>query len=268
MTPARFASLPPQRNECQRAAALDRLQIMDTPPEPAFDRVVQAAQKLFKAPIALISLLDDERQWFKARCGLDAQSTPREQAFCNYTVLHDSVFVVPDARADAAFASNPLVTGPPFIRFYAGAPLTVPPGEKLGSLCIIDTKPRTFGAEEEQLLTQLAQVVVHELWLRELIATPQRSSAGAISAKRDATPLSLITGVQVRAARALLGWSVSTLAAEAGLSPNTIKRFEAEDQRLPSSDATVSALKAALEAHNVIFVGQDVAAPGVQLLRR
>ena len=87
------------------------------------------------------------------------------------------------------------------------------------------------------------------------------------SAKRDSAPLSLTTGVQVRAARALLGWSVSKLAAEAGLSPNTVKRFEAEDQRLPSSDATISALRSVLEANNAIFTGQDAAAPGVQLLR-
>lgn len=268
MTPARFSSLLPQPNECQRAAAIDRLQIMDTPPEPAFDRIVAAAHRLFNAPIALISLLDDERQWFKARCGLDAPSTPREQAFCNYTVLHDSVFVVQDARADATFASNPLVTGQPFIRFYAGAPLTVSSGVRLGSLCVIDTKPRTFSPEDAQLLTRLAQVVIHELWLRELIATPQRSSMSASNTECVLTPSSRITGVQVRAARALLGWSVSQLAAEAGLSPNTIKRFEAEDRRLPSSDATLSALQYALEAHHVIFIGQDAAAPGVQLLRR
>ncbi|MHB2211299.1 GAF domain-containing protein [Methylobacterium sp. CM6257] len=261
-------SVPPRRNACQRAAALDRLQIMDTPPEPAFDRIVRAAQKLFNAPIALISLLDDERQWFKAKCGLDAQSTPRELAFCNYTVLHDSVFVVPDAQAEAAFASNPLVTGHPFIRFYAGAPLTLLPGVRLGSLCIIDTKPRTFSTKEAQLLARLAQVVVDEFWLRDLVTTPGKASVSAEAAKGDLAPPPLITGIQVRAARALLGWSVSRLAVEAALSPNTIKRFEAEDCRLPSSDATISALKSALEANDIVFIGHDTAAPGVQLLRK
>ncbi|MDT0188618.1 GAF domain-containing protein, partial [Microbacterium sp. ARD31] len=130
--------IPPRQHESRRLAALHRLQLLDTPPDPAFERIAQLAQTLFDVPIALISLLDEDRQWFKARCGLDVPGTPREQAFCNYTILHDSVFVVPDARSHADFALNPLVTGEPFIRFYAGAPLVVAPEIRLGSLCIID----------------------------------------------------------------------------------------------------------------------------------
>ena len=128
--------------EIERLAALDQLQVLDTASEPLFDSLTELAARAFDAPIALISLVDASRQWFKACIGLDADQTAREISFCRHTILDDAVFVVLDAHQDARFAKNPLVTGAPFIRFYAGAPLITPQGHRLGSLCVIDTAPR------------------------------------------------------------------------------------------------------------------------------
>ncbi|KQO57354.1 diguanylate cyclase [Methylobacterium sp. Leaf86] len=258
--------MAPRQNESRRLAAIHRLQLLDTPPEPAFDRIVQLAQSLFDVPIALISLLDDDRQWFKSKCGLNVPDTPREQAFCNYTVLHDSVFVVPDARADAAFSANALVTGEPFIRFYAGAPLVVAPETRVGSLCIIDRKPRTLNADEALLLERLARVITDELWLRNFAVTPGRKLQPFTPAKHSVNTEPMITGMQVRAARAALSWSIDKLAAKTGLSPNTIKRAEADQQDRPSSLATIKIIRANLEAQGVVFIGHDTAAPGIQLI--
>lgn len=261
-----IAPIAPRQNESRRLAAIHRLQLLDTPPEPAFDRIVQLAQSLFDVPIALISLLDDDRQWFKSKCGLNVPDTPREQAFCNYTVLHDSVFVVPDARADAAFSANALVTGEPFIRFYAGAPLVVAPETRVGSLCIIDRKPRTLNADEALLLERLARVITDELWLRNFAVTPGRKLQPFTPAKHSVNTEPMITGMQVRAARAALSWSIDKLAAKTGLSPNTIKRAEADQQDRPSSLATIKIIRANLEAQGVVFIGHDTAAPGIQLI--
>lgn len=259
--------MPPRQNESRRLAALHRLQLLDTPPNPAFDRITQLAQSLFEVPIALISLLDEDRQWFKAKCGLNVPGTPREQAFCNYTILHDSVFVVSDARAHADFALNPLVTGEPFIRFYAGAPLVVAPEIRIGSLCIIDRQPRTFSEENRWLLARLAQVVTDEIWLRSLASGQGRMPPDFRQLERSSAASSVITGVQVRAARAMLGWSIDELSLKTGLSANTIKRVEADDQSRPSSRSTITKVKEVLEGEGVVFIGHGAAAPGVQLVR-
>lgn len=153
--------------EQQRLAALARYAVLDTLPERAFDRVTHLAARLFGAPIALISLVDQDRQWFKACLGLDTRQTDRSLSFCAHTILGDGVMVIPDARQDPRFAGNALVTGEPFIRFYAGAPLVTPDGFKLGSLCVIDPQPRAaFSAEDQAALTDLAGMVVSELELR------------------------------------------------------------------------------------------------------
>ncbi|UYW25092.1 GAF domain-containing protein [Methylorubrum extorquens] len=260
--------MPPGQSESRRLATLHRLQLLDTPPDPAFDRITQLAQTLFDVPIALISLLDEDRQWFKAKCGLHVSGTPREQAFCNYTILHDSVFVVPDARAHADFALNPLVTGEPFIRFYAGAPLIVAPGTRIGSLCLIDRKLRAFNEEDSRLLARLAQVITDEIWLRTLASGQNRVFPHFAQGRpRTETP-SLITGLQVRAARAMLGWSIDELSLKTGLSPNTIKRMEADEQSRPSSPSTTVKIKEALEGEGIVFLGHDAADPGVQLVRK
>ena len=258
----------PVINEAARLEALHRLQILGSPAEPAFDRITQLARALFGVPIALVSLIDAERQWFKAKCGLEISGTPRDQALCHYTILHDTVFVVPDARANPTFASNPLVTGEPHIRFYAGAPLTIAPGIRLGSLCIIDTKPRVFEDADRRRLAGLAQLVVGEIWLRDLMqgGGPQSASerTGLPTASLDFDIERFLSGPQVRAARGLLDWSIAQLAVAAGVSPNTIKRLEAENDKLTVRTSTVAAVRKALNKQGVIFTGHDASTAGVR----
>jgi hypothetical protein len=259
----------PVINEVARLEALHRLQLLGTPAEPAFDRIAQLAQTLFKVPVALVSLIDEERQWFKARCGIDLDGTPRDQAFCHYTILHDSVLVVPDARTHPTFAQNPLVTGEPHIRFYAGAPLTIAPGIRLGSLCIIDTKPRTFDAADSRRLQDLAQIVVGELWLRDLMqgSEPHRAfeGKGLPTVNLDFGREPFLSGAQVRAARGLLDWSIAELSSVAGVSPNTIKRLEATDDKLTGRGSTVLAVKHAFEERGIVFMGHDRATAGLRM---
>lgn len=152
--------LPLQPNEVERLKALADLEVFGSPPEPQYDAICRTAQALFGVPIALVSLISETEQWFKGKCGLDAPGTPREVSFCTYTILSDKVMVVDDATYDERFAANPLVTGEPHIRFYAGAPLVLRPGIHLGSLCIIDLVPRSFSREQQEQLRNLAQVIV------------------------------------------------------------------------------------------------------------
>ncbi|MBX9748146.1 MAG: PAS domain-containing protein [Roseococcus sp.] len=151
-----------------RLKALRSYAILDTPPEPDFDHVVQLAARLLETPIALISLLDRDRQWFKASVGLDGvRETARELAFCDHAIRETGVMVVPDATADPRFAGNALVTGEPGIRFYAGAPLVTPDGQALGTLCVIDRRPHPAMAERDQaILKELAGFVRDKLELR------------------------------------------------------------------------------------------------------
>ena len=153
--------------ESERLAALERFEVLDTPSEPLLDSLTDLAAQTFTAPIALISLVDNERQWFKACVGLDVDHTARDISFCQYTILSDQVFVVLDATQDERFRDNPLVTGPPDIRFYAGAPLITPEGYRLGTLCIIDTAARAiFTDAEASRLETIAKSVMQVLLLR------------------------------------------------------------------------------------------------------
>ncbi|AJC44577.1 sensor domain-containing phosphodiesterase [Xanthomonas sacchari] len=133
---------PALLDEPQRLNALRQLCLLDTPADQVFDLVTQLASRYLRVPIALVSLIDEQRQWFKSRVGLEVPQTPRSQAFCAYAIHSPELMVVPDARQDPRFCDNPLVTGPPFIRFYAGAPLLMADGASLGTLCVIDTEPR------------------------------------------------------------------------------------------------------------------------------
>lgn len=256
--------VPPQ--EAGRLAALREAAILDTPPSPAFDRVCRLVQEALGVPIVLVSLIDQDRQWFKARLGLDVSETPRDLAFCNYTILHDSVFVVPDALADRRFAHNALVTGEPHIRFYAGAPLHVERDLRLGSLCAIDTKPRSFSSAEGELLAGFARLAVDELWVHVLERRGFVDAADAPEPHPGHADFSLrpaLTSAQIRAARGLLNWSVRELAEAAGVSPMTVKRLEAGGPDLVREDSVLR-IRRALEAASVEFVFAAGAKPGVR----
>ena len=151
----------------QRLQALREMLILDTPPEERFDRVVNFASAEFDMPIVLVSLVDSQRQWFKARVGIDACETRREDSFCGHAILQDDILVVEDALRDARFHDNPFVTGAPWLRFYAGAPLQLPGGESVGTLCMIDTKPRRLDDTDLAILGALRQLVVDELVAHE-----------------------------------------------------------------------------------------------------
>lgn len=146
-------------NEEARLNALRRLEILDTPQDPAFDKLTSFAARFFKVPIALITFVDEDRQWFKSRYGLELNQTPHDVAFCSHAILEDETFVVPNATEDPRFCDNPLVLGDPNIRFYAGHPIISHEGYKLGTLCVIDNKPRQFSVEEQNKLSELANKV-------------------------------------------------------------------------------------------------------------
>ncbi|MBU3909908.1 MAG: PAS domain S-box protein [Gammaproteobacteria bacterium] len=154
---------PIPADEAARLQALHALNILDTPAEERFDRYTRLAQHILQTPIVLISLIDGERQWFKSRQGLDATETPRDISFCGHAILGNELFCIPDAAADPRFADNPLVTGAPDIRFYAGEPLTLAGGEHVGTLCAIDRVPRTLSDAQRAALHDLAQCVADEL---------------------------------------------------------------------------------------------------------
>lgn len=150
--------------EIDRLAALDKTRLLDSLPEARFDRLTRLASRALGTKIALVSLIDEDRQWFKSRHGLDATETPRDQAFCAYAIQSDGIMVVPDATQDPRFASNPLVTGDPNIAFYAGAPLITKEGHALGTLCVIDDNPRTdFSEDDKQILADMAATVMSEI---------------------------------------------------------------------------------------------------------
>lgn len=182
-------SAPVPGNEEERLQALDRYAIVDTSPEPAFDRITRLASHIFGAPIALISLIDRARQWFKSRHGLDVAETSRGVAFCAHAILTDGVMVVPDAGSDSRFANNPLVTGGPRIRFYAGAPLHTSDGYNLGTLCVIDRAPRAMTEREQQLLADLAALVMDEIELRQVGRVAKAEIARRIEIEKELTRL-------------------------------------------------------------------------------
>lgn len=157
----REAELP--KDEDQRLIELRSLGLLDTPPEERFDRITRMAQRLFDVPIALVSLVDEDRQWFKSRQGLEDTETPRAVSFCAHALEGDEVLLVEDALHDDRFADNPLVTDEPNIRFYAGAPISGPDGSVLGTLCVIDRQPRRLTADERRTLEDLAEMVEDEI---------------------------------------------------------------------------------------------------------
>lgn len=159
---------PPPPNEAARLASLQALALLDTPPEQAFEDTVLIASQLCKTPIAAVCLIDHDRQWFKARLGLNVAETPRDHALCAHAILEPrELLLVTDATTDRRFSTNPLVTGSPGIRFYAGAPLVGPGGHPVGTLCVMDTLPRTLTKEQQDALAALARLVEQQLSLRQ-----------------------------------------------------------------------------------------------------
>jgi len=207
-----------QPRELSRLAALLRYEILDTPEESAFDDFTALAAQMCDTPIALISLVDDRRQWFKSRVGLDVSETPRDISFCTYTITGEQIFEVPDALQDPRFRDNPLVQGDPHIRFYAGTPLTSPDGHNLGTLCVIDRKPRRLSSEQRETLERLGRQVIR-LFEQHLLAHRHAEQAALQQAILDSAssavlitrPDGIVTSVNPTAER-LLGYSEQALA--------------------------------------------------------
>ncbi len=157
---------PLPANEQKRLKVLWQYEVLDTVPEELFDDLTELAARICEAPIALISLVDEKRQWFKSKVGATMNETARDISFCTHAITQQDVFIVPDATRDARFAKNPLVVSEPRIRFYAGAPLVTPDGYAIGTLCVIDKVPRTLTPDQRQALLILARHVVSQLELR------------------------------------------------------------------------------------------------------
>ena len=162
-----FVSYPIPDREADRLNSLRGYQILDTCPEDRFDDLTRLAASICRTPIALVSLVDQDRQWFKSKVGLETSQTPREIAFCAHAIMSHDLLVVPDASQDPRFAANPLVTGEPHIRLYAGAPLTAPDGHHLGALCVIDREPRELRGEQLESLRILSRQVMAQVTLRK-----------------------------------------------------------------------------------------------------
>jgi len=159
-------SAPKPKNEAKRLNVLWQYDVLDTVPEEVFDDLTDLAAMICEAPIALISLIDEDRQWFKSKIGITVSETSRDISFCAHAILQDDLFLVPDATRDSRFKNNPLVTGSQKIRFYAGVPLVTPDGHALGTLCVLDKKPRKLRPEQQDALRVLARHVVSQLELR------------------------------------------------------------------------------------------------------
>lgn len=172
--------IPIPHDDADRIRALNAYDVLDTPKEISFDGLTRLAARIFAAPIALVSLVDEDRQWFKSAHGLDAGQTPRDQAFCTYAIMDIEPLVVLDATLDERFRDNPLVTGAPGIRFYAGAPLITPDQYRIGTFCVIDTKPRNdFHGFERNHLIDFATTTVDILEMRHRLAAQTAQATAA-----------------------------------------------------------------------------------------
>lgn len=268
------APLPP--DEARRHEVLLDLNLLDTPPQASFDRITRMAAHLFKVPVALVSLIDTDRQWFKSRVGLALTETPRSVSFCAHAILQDDVMVVQDASTDARFADNPLVRGETAARFYAGSPIDVGDGVQIGTLCIIDSVPRDFSDTDRAMLRDLAGMVAGEIATLELRAAcdRERSSARALRTLLEHLPdavLLLDDGGRIQscnpAAEALFGAPCTVLAGHSsasllGMAPQVVTRHEGTARRIDGSsfaaEMSIAAMKLDDHVHLVATV-RDVA---------
>lgn len=161
-------------DEAERLTELRALNILDTPPEERFDRLVRLASSALDVPIAYVAMVDADRQWFKSKCGLDADQTTREVSFCGHTILQREPLIILDTTRDQRFHDNPMVTGDPFIRFYAGFPLAGPDGHNVGTLCIADRQPREFPGPQRDTMSELARLAEDELDMLDTIASQRQ----------------------------------------------------------------------------------------------
>jgi GAF domain-containing protein len=157
---------PSPSTESARLAALNRYAILDSEPEQSFDDLVSLAAHICQVPMAMLSLVDDHRQWFKSKLGVQVRETPRENSICAHAIQQGDLFIVPDTLQDARFCENPLVTGEPHIRFYAGTPLINEDGYALGTLCVVDREPRQLDAEQKEAINALGRLALRQMELR------------------------------------------------------------------------------------------------------
>lgn len=204
-------------NETERLQAVHALRILDTAPEERFDRLTRMARRMFGVAISMVSIVDCNRQWFKSAQGIELSETPRDISFCGHAILGNGMLIIPDATKDPRFADNPLVTAPPHIRFYAGCPLRVADGFNVGTLCIIDDKPKQLTAEDKELFQDLALMAEQE-----------------ISALQLAT-LDLLTGIANRRGFITLAQHQMTVQ-QAQMTPMTLVLFDLDDLK-PINDA-------------------------------
>ena len=191
-------SAPLPRNEQKRLKVLWQYEVLDTVPEAVFDELTELAARICQAPIALISFVDEDRQWFKSKTGITLQETSRDVSFCAHAITQPDLFIVPDAASDPRFCRNPLVTSDPRIRFYAGAPLITPDGHALGTLCVIDKVPRELNQDQQAALRILARHVVTQLELR------RRSQAATVKIQRPDPTRQQIEHLEAELAKARL----------------------------------------------------------------
>jgi len=165
-------AFPKPKNEGKRLKVLWQYEVLDTVPEEMFDDLTELAASICEAPIALVSLVDEDRQWFKSAHGLSQRETSRDISFCAHAICQSGLFIVPDAHKDRRFKDNPMVVDEPRIRFYAGSPLVTADGYALGTLCVLDQQPRTLTPFQKRALQLLARVVVSQLELRRQVRVP------------------------------------------------------------------------------------------------
>lgn len=251
-----FAAPLPVDEEA-RLAAVRRYEILDTPRERGFDEIVALAAQICGAPMALVSLIDGDRQWFKARIGVDAEESPRALAFCAHTILGEEILEIPDAREDPRFADHPLISGPPGLRFYAGAPLITSDGYKLGTICVLDRSPRHLSRSQRFGLEALARQVIALLELRFSDRTLARLLRETHAAR--ITPDEALCGDEGAAEQALLACVTrdlrAPLTAILGIGEALIE--DAEAARAADQAASLRAITAAAE-HMLTLVGDVV----------
>lgn len=241
---------PLPENEAQRLAALRSLGLLGTAQEQRFNRITRSAARLLRMPIATITLLDAERQWFKSRYGLFLTETPRQVSFCGHAILGEGLLVVPDALKDERFSDNPLVTGQPHIRFYAGRPLATPAGMRLGTLCLMDREPRTLSEEDRLAIEDLAAWAEIEINFGAELARSREHVQLSLEPLQDGIVLLNAQGHVSWANTALLHWlGHAALPSSADLQQLLgRKTLEALDEGLPLARLREDSLRLELDA--------------------